>query len=88
MHRGPASVWNCILLSQLMHKTGVCDKVKLIVMLTDKVFSWDALGLESVHSLEARCSHIVIIIPWLFGKTGLASGTFIYIHGKTRKYVC
>lgn len=69
-------------------KREVCVKVKLVVMLTDKVFSWDALGLESVHSLEARCSHVVIIIPWLFGKTGLASGTFIYIHGKTREHVC
>lgn len=69
-------------------KWEVCIKVEFIVMLIDKVFSWTALGLESVHSLEARCSHVVIIIPWLFGKTGLASGTFIYRHGKTRKYVC
>lgn len=69
-------------------KWEVCIRVEFIVMLIDKVFSWTALGLESVHSLEARCSHVVIIIPWLFGKTGLASGTFIYRHGKTRKDVC
>lgn len=70
-------------------KQEVCIEVKLIAMLIYKVFSWNTLELKSVYILGTRCSHCrVIIILWLFGKTVMASGTFIYMHGITGKQVC
>ena len=48
----------------------------------------DRLGVRACAHSWARCSHSrVITILWLFGKNGMASGTFIYVHNKTRKYV-
>lgn len=85
MHHCPASAWDYVLLSRLIHKTRGLYQSQ--VDSDVNLQGWNPLG-QSVHILGARCSHCrVIIILWLFGKTGMASGTFSYIHEKTRKYV-
>lgn len=51
-------------------------------------FQLTRLGVRACARSWARCSHSrAVVIFWLFGKTGMASGTFIHIDVKTRKYV-